>query len=153
MQYLLKKPRTKVQEERKWGVEFPGDRKVKAAMERHPAMVHESLTHGCLPYQYCVAKNLQTHWRRNGMDVTPLDRHSHPTPEPKPPLPRTPLAPPTDTEGARSPYINNVPLWYAYAHASLPNPQFFNLDAYAMDSKHDTDFHPHWQMDEGTSTG
>jgi len=33
MQYLLKKPPTKVYEEKKWRVEFPGHRNVKPAIE------------------------------------------------------------------------------------------------------------------------
>jgi len=40
MQQLIKKPRAEVQEEKKRGVEFPGHEKVKAAIERHPAMVY-----------------------------------------------------------------------------------------------------------------
>src|SRR5882757_4333957 len=35
--YLIKKPRAKVREEKKRGVEFPGHKKVKAAIQRHPA--------------------------------------------------------------------------------------------------------------------
>jgi len=38
-QQLIKKPRTKVREEKKWGVEFPEHKKVHAMMERHPGMV------------------------------------------------------------------------------------------------------------------
>jgi len=44
MQCLIKKPHTKVQEEKIWGVVFPGHRDVKAAIDRHPAMVHENHT-------------------------------------------------------------------------------------------------------------
>jgi len=42
MQYLLKEPRAEVREEKKRGVVFPGHKKVKAAMKRHPAMLHQN---------------------------------------------------------------------------------------------------------------
>jgi len=48
-QFLIKKPRAEVREEKKRGVEFPGHNNVKAAMERHLAMLRENLTDGCLP--------------------------------------------------------------------------------------------------------
>jgi hypothetical protein len=38
-QYLIKKPRAKVREEKMWGVEFPGHNKVKTARARHPAIL------------------------------------------------------------------------------------------------------------------
>jgi hypothetical protein len=38
-QYLIKKPCAEVREEKKRGVEFPGHKQVKAAIERHPAML------------------------------------------------------------------------------------------------------------------
>jgi hypothetical protein len=39
MQYLIKKHHTEVREEKKRGVEFPGHKTVKAAKERHLAML------------------------------------------------------------------------------------------------------------------
>jgi len=66
MKHLLKTARTEVREEKKWGVEFPGHTKVKAALERHLAMVYKNYTHGCLPCQNGTAKNPQTCWRRKG---------------------------------------------------------------------------------------
>jgi len=50
-QQLIEKPCAEVREEKKQGVECPGLRKVKAAIERHPAMVYENHMHGCLPCQ------------------------------------------------------------------------------------------------------
>jgi len=50
-QYVIKKPRTQVREEKKRGVEFPGHTKVKSAMEGHPAMIHQNHTDGCHSYQ------------------------------------------------------------------------------------------------------
>ena len=54
---LIKKPHAEVREKKKQGVEFPGHRMVKAAIERHPAMVYETQTDGCLPSQNATAKN------------------------------------------------------------------------------------------------
>jgi len=41
-QYMIKKPRGKVREEKMQGDEFPGRRKVKAARQRHPAMIDQN---------------------------------------------------------------------------------------------------------------
>jgi hypothetical protein len=46
--YLIKKPCAKVQEEKKRGVKFPRHKKVKAAIQRHPAMLRQNHTSGCL---------------------------------------------------------------------------------------------------------
>jgi len=50
-QFLFKEPQAKVWEEKKRGVEFPGHDNVMAANERHPAMLREHQTEGCLPCQ------------------------------------------------------------------------------------------------------
>jgi hypothetical protein len=47
--YVIKKPHAEVREENKQGVQFPGHKKVKAAIQRHPAMLHHNQTSGCLP--------------------------------------------------------------------------------------------------------
>jgi len=60
---LMKKPRAKVHEEKKRGVEFPGHKKLKAAAERHPAMVYKNHTDGFLPCQDGTTKIPQTRWR------------------------------------------------------------------------------------------
>jgi len=65
MQQLIKKPRAEVREEKKGGVEFPGQKKIKSTMERHPAMVYKNHTAGCLPCQNGTAKNPQPCWRHN----------------------------------------------------------------------------------------
>ena len=62
MQQLIKKRRTQIRDEMQRGVVFPGHNKAKAAMERHPAMVRENQTEGCLPFQNGTAKNPQTCW-------------------------------------------------------------------------------------------
>jgi len=43
--------------------------------------------------------------------------------------------------------------WIYVSHTALPCAKFFNLDASAQDSQHDTDFNPDMLTDEGTSTG
>ena len=60
MKYLIKKPCTKVREEKKRGVEYPGHNKVKAAIQRHPAMLCQIQTSGCLPCQKGTIKSPQT---------------------------------------------------------------------------------------------
>jgi len=62
--YLIKKPRAEVREDKKWGVEFPGHKKVKAAIQRHPAMRRQNQKSGCPPCQYGTGKNRQTRWTR-----------------------------------------------------------------------------------------
>jgi len=62
LEQLIKKSRAEVREEKKLGVEFPGQEQVKATMERHPAMVYKNNVAGCLPCQNGTAKNLQTRW-------------------------------------------------------------------------------------------
>jgi hypothetical protein len=59
MQYLIKKPRAEVREEKKQGVEFPLHNKVKAAIARHPAMLRENQIPSCLRCQNGTAKNPQ----------------------------------------------------------------------------------------------
>jgi hypothetical protein len=52
----VKMPRAKVRELKKPDVEFPGHYKVKAGIERCPAMLHENQTDSCLPCQNGTAK-------------------------------------------------------------------------------------------------
>jgi len=93
-QQLFKKPRAEVPEEKQRGVEFPGHKKVKAAIERHPAMVYKNHMAGCLPCQNGTAKNPQTRWRCK-------ETAAHP-PEPAAPPPGMPPAPPGDIDGNES---------------------------------------------------
>ena len=62
MQSLIKKRHAKVQEEKKWGVEFPGHKKVIAAIERQTAMLCQNHTAGCLRFQTGPILNSQIHW-------------------------------------------------------------------------------------------
>jgi hypothetical protein len=140
MQQLIKKLHAEIQKEKKPGVKFPGHQKVKAAMERHPAMVYKNHTAGCLPCQNGTAKNPHTRWRRK--------ENPGPPPEPAAPLlgrpspPGTPPAPPGDTEGNESYEIEGRPSSCVYMHSPRPNTQFFNHNTFAKDSKRDKDFIP-----------
>jgi len=152
IQFLIKIPWAWVREEKMRGVEFPGHNNVKAAMERHLAMVRENQTDGCLPCQNGKAQNLQTCWRRKGTGAPPPERHRQLTPEPTPHPPETPLVPPGNNKAAHLSRIESVPPGYVYIYTHLPSAQYFNLDAYAKDHKRDKDFDPDLLNDEETST-
>jgi len=143
--YLIKKPRAKVREEKKRGVEFPGHKKVKTAIQRHPAMLRQNQTSGCLPCQNGTAKNPQTRWRRKGTGTPPPDRRRERTPEPTPPLPGTPPSPTANTSEVQPSQIVNLPARYTYSHRALPFAEFFDDE----ETEHDTDFDPDMLTDEG----
>ena len=134
-QHLVEKPRAEVPDQKKQEVEIPGDQKVKATMERHPAMVYKNHQAGCLTCQDCTAKSPESRWRRKGTDAR--------LPEPVAPLsgrpspPGTPPAPPGDAERIESYEIDSMPFSCLYMHSPLPNTQFFNHNAFAKNSKHD----------------
>jgi len=88
--YLIRKPHAEVREEKKWGVEFPAHKQVKAAIQRHPALLLQNQTAGCLACQNRTAENPQTRSRRKGTGATPPDRRRERAPKPTPPLPGTP---------------------------------------------------------------
>jgi hypothetical protein len=144
--YLIKKPRAEVREEKKRGVEFPGHKKVKAAIQRHPAMLRHNQTPGCLPCQNGTAKNPQTRWRRKGTGAPPPARRRVRTPEPTPPPPGTPPAPTGNTSRAQPSEIVNLPAGYTYLHTALPCAEFFEDNE---DTEHDTDFDPDMLTDDG----
>jgi hypothetical protein len=133
-QKQIKKPRAEVREEKKRGAELPGHQKVKAAIERHPAMVYKNHTAGYLPYQNGTAKNVVTRWRRKGTAAPPL--------EPAAPPPGTPPAPPGDPEENERDEIEGMPSRCVYMHSPLPNTQFFNHNPFAKEIKRDEDFIP-----------
>jgi hypothetical protein len=116
------------------GAEFPGHQMVKAAMERHPAMIYKNHTAGCLPCHNGTAKNLVTRWR--GKET------AAPPPEHAAPPPDTPPAPPGNTKGNESYEIEDMPTRFVYMHSPLPNTQFFNHNAFAKETKCDKDFIP-----------
>jgi len=153
MQFLNTEPRAEVREEKMRGVEFPGHRNVKAAIERHPAKLWENQMDGCLPCQNGTAQNPQTCWRRKGMGAPPPEWLRQPTPEPTPQPPETAPVPPGNNEAAHLSEIDCVPPRHVYIYTPLPSVQFFNHDAYAKDCKCDKDFVPDLLTDEETSTG
>jgi len=133
MQYLMKKPRAEVWEEKKWGVECLGHKKLKAAIERHMAMLCQNQTDGCLSWENGTAKNPQTRWRQKGTGASTPERCRQTTPEPMPPLPQMPpqpampAAPPCNKAGAPHSQIVNVLAGYVYSHSSLPCAELFTL--------------------------
>jgi len=112
--YLIKKPRAKVWEEKKRSVEFPRHKKVKAAIQRHLAMLRHNQTSSCLSCQNGTAKNLQSRWRRKGTRGPPPARRRVRTPEPSPPPPGTPPAPTINTTVDQPAEIVNLPAGYKY---------------------------------------
>jgi len=100
-QHIIKKERAEVREDNKRGVVFPRHNKVKAAMERHQAMVRENQMDGCLPCQNGTAKDSQTGWRRKGTGAPP--------PRPAPPRPGQPPVPPDDGERTQTSETEGVP--------------------------------------------
>jgi hypothetical protein len=70
-QYLIKNPHSEVREEKKRGAESPGHTMVKAAMQRHPAMLRQNQTSGSLCCHDGTAKTTQTRWRRNETGAPP----------------------------------------------------------------------------------
>jgi len=159
MQYLIKKPCAKVREEKKQGVEFPGQKKVKGVIERHLATLHRNHTDGCLSCRNGTATNLQTSWRPKGTGAFPANQCRQPTLEPTPSLPQmtplpgmTPMLPGKRARAHRS-QILDLPARYVYSHTSLPCAEYYTPDASAQDSQHDTGFILDMLTDEGTSTG
>jgi len=108
-QYLIKKPQAEVRQEQQRGVEFPWHNNVKAAMERHPAMLWENQTDGCLPRQNGTAQNPQTQWRCKGTGAPPPERLRQPTPEPMLHPVQTPLDPHRNNEEAHVSEIEGMP--------------------------------------------
>ena len=62
-------------------------------------------------------------------------------------------APQADSEGDCRSQVDSLPAGYVYLYAAHPNTEFFNLHAYAMDSKHNEGYNPDLLTDEGISTG
>ena len=142
---LITKPHAAVRELKKRGVVFPGHNKVKAAIERYPAMVLQNQTDGCVPCQHGTAKNAQTCWRRKGMGAPPPGLATQ--------RPGTPPAPPDDSERTQSSETEGVPPGNVYIHTPFPSTRFLNHDPYAKDHMRDKDLIPDLLTDEGPSTG
>jgi len=151
--YLIKKPCAEVREEKKRGVEFPGNKKVMAAIERHPAMLRQYHTSGCLPCHNGTTNNLQPHWRCKEIGAPPPHWHRQPTPKPTPALPSMPPTLTSNNSGAQQSKIVHLPAGYMYSHTAVPCAESFNVDASAQNRQHDTDVDPDMLTDAGTSTG
>jgi len=144
--YLIQKPRAEVREEKKRGVEFPGHKKVKAAIQRHPAMLRQNETSGCLPCQNGTAKNPQTRWTRKVTGAPPPARRRERIPQPTLPPPGTPPAPTSNTSRAQPAEITNLPAGHTYSYTALAWAEYFEDDE---DTEHDTNFDPDMLTDEG----
>jgi hypothetical protein len=140
--YLIEKPLAEDRKEMKRGVEFPGHSKVKAAIQRPPAMLHQNQMSGCLPCQNGTVKNPQTRSIRNGTCSPPPAGRRVRTSELTPTRPDTPPPTPASTSTPSRPQpseIGNLPVGYTYSHTALPCEECFEDDE---DTEHDTDFHP-----------
>jgi hypothetical protein len=147
--YLIKIPRAKVRAVKKWGVEFPGHKKVIAARQRQPAMLCHNQMSG---YNYCQngkAQNPQTRWTRKGTDAPPPTRCRQQIPEPTPPLPGSPPAPTCNTSGAEPAEVFNLLGGYKYSCTARPSGQYLDI---RKDTEHDTDFDPYMLTDKGLYT-
>jgi hypothetical protein len=69
--YLIKRPHAEVRNEMKLGVEVPWHKEVKAAIQRHQAILHQNQKSGCLPSHTGTVKNPLTGWRRKGTGAPP----------------------------------------------------------------------------------
>jgi len=144
--YLIKTPRAKVREAKKWGVEFPGYKKVKAAIQGHWAMLRQNQTSGSTPYHKCTAKNAQTRSRCKGTAALPPARLRVRTPQPTPPSPGKPPALTSTNSRAPPSEIVHLPGGHAYSYKGLPCAGFFEDD---QDTEHDTDFDADMLTDDG----
>jgi hypothetical protein len=144
--YLINTPRAKVREEKKRGVEFPRNKKVKAPIQEHPAMLHHNQTSGCFPCQNGTAKYPQTGWRCKGTAVPPLVRRRVRTPVLPPPPQGLPPGPTGNTSRTQPSEIVNLPAGYTYSHSALPSAEFFKDD---QDTENDTDFDPDMLINDG----
>jgi len=144
-QQLMKKPRAEVEDEKMRWVVSAGHYKVKAAMERHPAMVHETRNDGCLPCNTDTAKNPHTRWWRIGPGAPP--------PQAVPPRPGKPPAQPDDSERPSNSGTVGVPPGYVYIHTLLRSARYFNPDPYAKVTMRDQGLIPDLLTDEGPFGG
>ena len=124
-------------------------KKVKTAIQRHPAMLRHNQTSGCLPCQNGTGENLQTRCRPKGTDAPPPARRRVRTPEPTPPPHGTPPAPSGNTSRAQPSEMVNLPAGYTYSHTGLASAEFFKADE---DTEHDTDFDPDMLTEGGWNT-
>jgi len=133
----------------KRGIQFPGHKKAKAGIERHPAMLRRNQTAGRVPCHNGTPKIPQTQWRCKGTGAPPPDICR----QAMPPLPEMPLTPTCNSSADQPAEIVNSPAGYEYSNTAGPRAEFFTRDASAQDSQHHPDFDRDMLTDEETSTG
>jgi len=143
---IIQKPHTKVCEEETRGVEFPGYNKMRAAIQRNPAMLRNNQTSGCLPCQNRNAKNLLMRWRRQGTCAPPPTRRTVQTPQLTLPLSGTPPTPTGNTFRTQPSEIINLPPRYKYSPTALSRAEFLDDDE---NTQHHTNVDPDMLTDEG----
>jgi len=151
-QLVIMKCHTKVWEERIQGAQLAVDRMVTGVIERHPAMVCENQTDGCLPCHIATPRNPQTWWRCKVTSASQPDWCRILIQEPTAPASGMPPAPPCENQWAPVSSIGDVPPEDAYIATPHWNSQFFNHDADGKDSKREKDFIPDLLTDKGTCT-
>jgi hypothetical protein len=124
--YVIEKSRGVVQAEKKWGVEFAGNKKVKASIPAHPAIIHQNQMSGCFPCQNGNAQNPQTHWRGTATGAPPPNQRSEQTLEPTQSPPSLPLSPTGYISGDTSRDMVSVLAGLMYSSAALPCEDCFN---------------------------
>jgi hypothetical protein len=81
------------------------------------------------------------------------DRMQLPTPEPAASPPGIPPVSPSNNAGVHTPEIDSVLPRYVFNHIPILSMEFFNLDAYTMDHKHNQDLIPYLLTDDRPCTG
>jgi len=135
------------------GVEFAGQKYVKAAMDRHLASVRENRMDGCASSQNGTVQSLQTKWRCRETGEPARDRPRQLTPELLLYLPPTTPFPAELNEGAYAAQINGTPPRYRFIHTPLCSAQCFNCDTYPKDHKRDKECILALLTDDETFTG
>jgi hypothetical protein len=146
-QCLVNKQHTKFREVQKWGIAFAGDTMLKAAIERHPAMLRHKKMNRFFPHQHVTAKNQQTCWRCHSAGAFLPNWHRLPSPDPLWFLRGSHLHPQLNYSE-----MNNLQHGCMDLRIPLPSGPCFNLDAYVQDCQYDTVYNPVMLTDKGTST-
>jgi len=153
LQNLIRNPRAEVQGKRKRGFQLAGHKHLKAAIERHLAILCQNHPTPWLPCQNGTTKFPHTCWRHKETCAPPPDWSGHPTSEPTTPLPGLPPAPTRNNFGAQSFQIVNLPAGYAYSYTFSRWVECVTLNESSQQSLHDTDVDSDMLIDEDTSTG
>jgi hypothetical protein len=93
---------------------------MKAAMERHPAMICQIYTDSCLTCHCGTVWNPQSFWRSKGTCASSAFRHRQLTPDATRSSPRILPAIPGLIQGIERLQPDNVPGWNLDSHVPLP---------------------------------